>query len=194
MSGSERPAVTITFMNHTHTELLKVLHARFEKNMQRHEGLSWVKVRAKLEDTPEIVASLAAMERTGGEPDVVGVDEATGEYLFVDCSPESPSGRRSLCYDRAGWEARTPDSRPVGSAVETAAAIGFELLTEEQYRHLQTLGEFDLKTSSWIATPPAIRNLGGALFGDRRYNTVFCYHNGAQSYYAARGFRGLLRV
>jgi hypothetical protein len=174
-------------------ELLNVLKARFEKNMNRHKGLDWSKVQAKLDANAEKLWSLNEMERTGGEPDVVGHDKKTGEYTFYDCSAESPKGRRSLCYDRAALEARK-ENKPAGNAIDTAAAMGIELLTEEQYRELQKLGEFDPKSSSWIQTPADIRKLGGALFCDRRYNTVFLYHNGADSYYAARGFRGSLRV
>ncbi len=174
-------------------ELLATLKARFEKNMRRHKGLDWAKVQARLEANGEKLASLQEMERTGGEPDIVGHDERTGEYIFYDCSPESPQGRRSLCYDREALESRK-ENRPDNSAVDIAAAMGIELLTEEQYRELQQLGKFDLKTSSWVKTPPGIRKLGGSLFCDRRYDTVFLYHNGAQSYYAARGFRGSLRV
>jgi len=161
--------------------------------MNLHSGLIWAEVRTKLEANPEKLWSLAEMERTGGEPDVVGFDEKTGEYIFMDCSAESPAGRRSVCYDREALESRK-EHKPENNAVDMAAAMGIELLNEEQYRQLQKLGEFDLKTSSWIATPSEIRKLGGALFCDRRYDTVFLYHNGAQSYYAARGFRGLLRV
>ncbi|OPZ68745.1 MAG: hypothetical protein BWY81_00726 [Firmicutes bacterium ADurb.Bin467] len=170
-------------------ELLATLEARFARNMRRHEGLSWPDVRARL--TAEKLWSLNEMERTGGEPDVIGVD--AGEYVFCDCSPESPAGRRSLCYDREALESRK-ENRPRSSAVDAAGEMGIELLSEERYRALQQFGEFDTKTSSWIATPPEVRVLGGALFGDRRYGRVFAYHNGAQSYYAARGFRGLLRV
>ena len=176
-----------------HKELLITLKARFEKNMNRHKVLEWAKVQAKLESKTEKLLSLNEMERTGGEPDVVGHDKKTGEYNFYDCSAESPKDRRSVCYDREALEARK-ENKPKNSAVEIAAAIGIELLTEEQYRELQELGEFDTKTSSWIITPADIRKLGGALFCDRRYNTVFVYHNGAESYYAARGFRGSLRV
>jgi len=174
-------------------ELLETLKARFEGNMQRHEGLPWTKVRTKLEASPDRLWSLSEMERTGGEPDVVGQGEKKGEYVFIDCSPESPRGRRSLCYDRQALEARKKH-KPEGSAVEMAAAMGAELLTEVQYRRLQELGEFDAKTSNWLQTPPDIRRLGGAIFGDYRFGTVFVYHNGADSYYAARGFRCLLRV
>ncbi|HYF94789.1 MAG TPA: DUF4256 domain-containing protein [Symbiobacteriaceae bacterium] len=174
-------------------DLLKALRARFAKNMNRHKGLEWAGVQAKLEANPEKLWSLSEMERTGGEPDVVGHDEKTGEYVFYDCAAESPLGRRSLCYDREGLESRK-EHKPENSALDMAAAMGIELLTEAQYRELQTLGEFDTKTSSWVITPSDIRKLGGALFADRRYNTVFVYHNSAPSYYAARGFRGSLRV
>lgn len=174
-------------------ELLGVLKARFEKNMNRHHGLEWADVQARLEAKPEKLWSLHEMERTGGEPDVVGHDKQTGEYLFYDCSAESPEGRRSLCYDRAALEARKAN-KPKDSAMNMAAALGIELLTEDQYRTLQQLGKFDTKTSSWVKTPADIRQLGGALFADRRYGHVFVYHNGADSYYAARGFRGALRV
>jgi hypothetical protein len=174
-------------------ELLKTLQVRFEKNINRHEGIEWSKVRAKLEANTEKLWSLHEMERTGGEPDVVGHDKKTGEYIFYDCSAESPKGRRSVCYDREGLEARK-EFRPENNAMDMAAAIGIELLTEEQYRELQKLGNFDTKTSSWLKTPSDIRKLGGAIFGDRRYGHVFVYHNGAPSYYAARGFRGTLRV
>lgn len=173
--------------------LLDTLQTRFQKHMQRHANLEWADVRAKLEAQPDKVWSLAEMERTGGEPDVVGYDQATGEFVFFDCSAESPAGRRSLCYDRAAWDARK-ENKPASSAMELAAALGVELLTEDQYRELQRVGKFDQKTSSWLQTPPAIRELGGAIFGDRRYNHIFVYHNGADSYYAARGFRGVLRV
>lgn len=175
------------------TELLGILRSRFGKNTSRHEELSWSDVQARLEAHAGKLWSLAEMERTGGEPDVVGYDKKTGEYIFYDCSPESPRGRRSLCYDREALKSRK-EHKPKGSAVDMAAAMGIELLTEEEYRELQRLGAFDTKTSSWIKTPPGIRKLGGALFCDRRYNTVFVYHNGAESYYAARGFRGSLRV
>jgi uncharacterized protein DUF4256 len=174
-------------------ELLGLLKVRFEKNMSRHKRVEWVKVRAKLEANPEKLWALSEMERTGGEPDVVGQDAKTGEYIFYDCSAESPKGRRSLCYDRDALESRK-ENKPASSAMDTAAAIGIELLTEEQYRALQKLGDFDTKTSSWVKTPAEIRKLGGALFCDRRYNTVFLYHNGAESYYAARAFRGWLKV
>jgi len=174
-------------------ELLQTLKARFEKNMNRHKGVEWTKVQAKLEANTEKLWSLNEMERTGGEPDVVGHDKKTGEYIFYDCSVESPKGRRSVCYDREALEARK-ENKPKDSAINMATAMRVELLTEEQYRELQKLGEFDLKTSSWIMTPADIRKLGGALFCDRRYNTVFLYHNGADSYYAARGFRGSVRV
>lgn len=173
--------------------LLDTLKARFEQNMHRHPGLEWDKVRAKLEADPKKLRTLAEMEKTGGEPDVVGYDEKTGTYLFFDCSPESPKGRRSVCYDREARESRK-EYAPKSSAVEMAAAMGAELLDEEQYRQLQRLGEFDLKTSSWIKTPSDVRELGGALFCDRRYGRVFTYHNGVQSYYAARGFRCWLSV
>lgn len=174
-------------------ELLETLKTRFDKNKNRHQGIEWTKVLSKLEANPDKLWSLHEMERTGGEPDVVGLDQKTGEYIFFDCSAESPAGRRSVCYDREGLESRK-EHRPENSAIDMAAAMGIKLLTEEQYRELQKLGEFDLKTSSWIQTPADIRKLGGALFCDRRYGRVFTYHNGAQSYYAARGFRGVLRV
>ena len=173
--------------------LLRILKARFEKNMKRHKGLDWTKVQTKLEATHEKLWSLNEMEITGGEPDVVGFDKKTGEYIFYDCSAESPKERRSVCYDHEALEKRK-QNKPENSAIEMAKDMGIELLTEEQYRELQELGEFDLKTSSWIVTPTAIRKLNGALFCDRRYDTVFVYHNGAESYYAARGFRGSLRV
>ncbi|RSZ29879.1 DUF4256 domain-containing protein [Variovorax beijingensis] len=173
--------------------LLEALQARFENNMHRHKAIAWADVQARLEAHPGALKSLHEMEATGGEPDVIGQDKKTGGLTFCDCSAETPDGRRSLCYDREALDARK-EHKPQSSAVEVAAAMGIELLTEEQYRELQTLGEFDLKTSSWIATPPDLRALGGALFGDRRYGRVFVYHNGAQSYYTARGFRGALRV
>ena len=174
-------------------ELLKALRARFEKNMNRHQGVEWAMIQAKLEANIEKLWSLNEMERTGGEPDVVGHDKKTGEYIFYDCSAESPKGRRSFCYDREALESRK-ENKPKGSALDMATAVGIELLTEEQYRELQKLGNFDTKTSSWVKTPSAIRKLGGALFCDRRFDTVFVYHNGAESYYAARAFRGSLRV
>lgn len=174
-------------------ELLRTLKARFEKNMNRHKGLEWDKVEAKLQAKPERLWSLNEMETTGGEPDVVGYDKKTGEYIFYDCSEESPKGRRSYCYDEAALKSRK-EHKPKNSAMAAAKAMGIELLSEQQYRELQKLGAFDLKTSSWVQTPPDIRKLGGALFCDRRYDTVFLYHNGAESYYAARGFRGVLRV
>ncbi|MGP4039727.1 DUF4256 domain-containing protein [Gracilibacillus sp. D59] len=174
-------------------ELLGVLKARFEKNMNRHKGLEWAKVQAKLEANTEKLWSLNEMERTGGEPDVVGHDKKKDEYIFYDCSAESPKGRRSVCYDRKALESRKKH-KPENSAIDMATAMGIELLTEEQYRELQKLENFDKKTSSWVQTPANIRKLGGAIFGDRRYDTVFVYHNGAESYYAARGFRGSLRV
>ena len=174
-------------------ELLGALKARFEKNMNRHAGLEWAKIQAKLEANTENLWSINEMERTGGEPDVVGHDKKTGEYIFYDCSLESPKGRRSLCYDREALESRK-ENKPKNNAVDVATAMGIELLTEEQYRELQRLGDFDTKTSSWVKTPSDIRELGGALFCDRRYDTVFVYHNGAESYYAARGFRGSLMV
>src|SRR5438094_8114632 len=174
-------------------ELLRELKARFEKNMNRHKGLEWAKVQAKLEANTEKLWTLNEMERTGGEPDVVGHDKKTGEYIFYDCSVESPKGRRSVCYDREALEARK-EHKPKDSAVDMATAMGIELLTEEQYRELQKLGEFDTKTSSWVKTPADIRTLGGAIFCDRRFGHVFLYHNGAQSYYGVRGFRGSLRV
>ena len=173
--------------------LLRALKDRFQKNRQRHEGMEWSEVEARLTARAAKLWSLHEMEQTGGEPDVVGHDEATGEYIFYDCSAESPRGRRSLCYDREALESRK-EFKPADSAVDMAAAMGIELLTVEQYRELQTLGAFDTKTSSWVKTPPDIRRLGGALFGDRRYDTVFVYHNGAPSYYAARAFRGSLRI
>ena len=174
-------------------ELLRALKARFEKNINRHKNLEWAKVQAKLEANTEKLWSLGEMERTGGEPDVVGFDEKTGEYIFYDCSAESPKGRRSVCYDREAQEARK-EHKPENNAVDMAAAMGIELLTEKQYRDLQKLGNFDTKTSSWVKTPSDIRNLGGALFGDFRYGNVFVYHSGAQSYYGVRAFRGSLRV
>ena len=174
-------------------ELLRAVKARFEKNMNRHEGLEWTKVQAKLEANVEKLWSLNEMERTGGEPDVVGHDKKTGEYIFFDCSPESPKGRTSVCYDREGLESRK-EHKPKSTAIDMATAMGVELLTEEQYLKLQKFGDFDTKTSSWVKTPADIRKLGGALYCDRRYGRVFVGHNGAQSYYAARAFRGWLRV
>ena len=174
-------------------KLIQTLKARFEKSMHRHKGIAWDKVRAALEGNPEALRSLREMEVTGGEPDVIGQDREAGCYTFCDCSAESPVGRRSVCYDREALESRK-EHKPEGSAVEMAAAIGIDLLTEEQYRELQKIGEFDTKTSSWVRTPPEVRVLGGALFCDRRYDKVFVYHNGAQSYYAARGFRATCRV
>lgn len=174
-------------------DLINILKDRFEKNMNRHEGLEWVKVQAKLETNIEKLRSLNEMERTGGEPDVATYDETTGEYIFYDCSMESPKGRRSVCYDREALESRK-EHRPENSAIDMAASMGIEILTEVQYRDLQKLGNFDTKTSSWVKTPDNIRKLGGAIFCDRRYATVFVYHNGAESYYGVRGFRGSLRV
>jgi Protein of unknown function (DUF4256) len=193
-SNKKKPAYrTGRLLPAQNEELLKTLKARFEKNMNRHKGLEWAKVQAKLEANPEKLRSLDEMELTGGEPDVVGHDKKTGEYIFYDCSAESPKDRRSVCYDHEALESRK-EHKPENSAIQMAADMGIELLTEEQYRELQQLGNFDTKTSSWIITPAAIRKLGGAIFCDRRYNTVFVYHNGAESYYAARGFRGSLRV
>ena len=174
-------------------ELLKILKTRFDKNMSRHKGIDWAKVEAKLKAKSDKLWSLNEMEKTGGEPDVIGQDKKTGEYIFYDCSEESPKGRRSLCYDREALNSRK-EFKPKDSAVDMAETIGIELLTEDEYRGLQQLGKFDLKTSSWIKTPANIRKLGGGLFCDRRYDTVFLYHNGAESYYAARGFRGVLKV
>lgn len=173
--------------------LLQSLKVRFEMNMKRHDGHSWEKVLTKLEASPSALRSLAAMEASGGEPDVIGYDGRTGQFIFCDCSAESPSGRRSLCYDREAMDSRK-NNKPTGNAVEAAATMGIELLNEENYRALQQLGDFDSKTSSWVATPEDVRSLGGALFCDRRYGKVFVYHNGAESYFAARGFRALLRV
>ncbi|WP_379136725.1 DUF4256 domain-containing protein [Paenibacillus sp. sgz500958] len=174
-------------------ELLTTLKTRFEKNMNRHQGLEWDKVQAKLEAHSEKIWSLQEMERTGGEPDVAGYDAGADEYIYIDCSAESPKGRRSICYDREALESRK-EHKPQNNAIDMAADMGIEILTEEQYRELQTKGKFDLKTSSWVNTPDRIRELGGAIFCDRRYDTVFVYHNGAESYYGARGFRGSLRV
>ena len=177
----------------TRDKLIETLRQRFEGNIRRHDGIAWSAVQARLEARPEKLRALDEMERTGGEPDVVGRDSATGAFIFCDCSPESPAGRRSLCYDRAALDARK-ENKPSGNAIEMASAMGIELLTEQQFRELQELGEFDRKTSSWVSTPAAIRSRGGALFCDRRYDHVFVYHNGAESYYAARGFRGRLMV
>ncbi len=174
-------------------ELLHALKTRFEKNMNRHAGLVWADVQARLEAHPHKLWSLSIMEETGGEPDVVGYDDKTGEYSFYDCAAESPKGRRSLCYDRAAWESRK-EFKPTDNAMDVAVSMGVEILTEEEYRALQQLGKFDLKTSSWVKTPDNIRKLGGAIFCDRRYDQVFTYHNGAESYYAARGFRAGVRV
>jgi hypothetical protein len=183
----------VTLSKEQRKELLGVLKARFEKNVNRHKGLDWAKVQAKLEANAEKLWSLNEMERTGGEPDVVGHDKKMGEYIFYDCSAQSPEGRRNVCYDREALESRK-EHKPKNSAVSMAVAIGIELLTEEQYRELQKLGNFDTKTSSWVKTPSNIRKLGGALFCDRRFDTVFVYHNGAESYYAGRAFRGSLKV
>ena len=174
-------------------DLLTVLKARFEKNISRHKGIDWAKVESKLQANAGKLSALHAMEASGGEPDVVGHDKKSGEYIFMDCSPESPAGRRSLCYDRDAWESRK-EHKPKSNAVDMAAAMGIEILSEEQYKDLQKLGKFDMKTSSWVSTPPDIRELGGAIFCDFRFGRVFVYHNGAESYYAARGFRGELRV
>lgn len=173
--------------------MLRELKERFDENMDRHKGIEWTSVQAKLEADPAKLWSLSEMEGTGGEPDVVGFDKNTGEYIFYDCSPESPKGRRSLCYDRAAWESRK-EHKPASSALEVAAAMGIKILTEQEYAVLQTLGEYDLKTSSWLETPSDIRDLSGTIFGDRRFGRIFTYHNGAESYYAARAFRGSLRV
>lgn len=173
--------------------LIDILRTRFEKNINRHKGMKWADVQAKLEASPEKLWSLDEMEETGGEPDVVGFDKKTGEYIFFDCATESPKGRRSICYDQQALESRK-EHKPKDSAIAMADAMGIEILTEEQYRELQKLGVFDIKTSSWVQTPEDIRKRGGALFCDRRYDTVFLYHNGAESYYAARGFRGCLKV
>ena len=174
-------------------ELLRELKERFDENMDRHKGIEWTGVQAKLEADPAKLWSLSEMEGSGGEPDVVGFDKNTGEYIFYDCSPESPKGRRSLCYDRAAWDSRK-EHKPESNALDVAAAMGIKILTEQEYAVLQTLGEYDLKTSSWLETPSDIRDLGGAIFGDRRFGRIFTYHNGAESYYAARAFRGSLRV
>lgn len=174
-------------------EILTILKTRFDKNIKRHKNLDWKNIEARLKANTEKLWSLSEMEKTGGEPDVVGADKKSGEYIFYDCAAESPAGRRSLCFDREALDSRK-ENKPSGNAMEMAASMGIEILSEEQYRELQTLGKFDLKTSSWIQTPDPIRKLGGSLFADRRYDTVFVYHNGASSYYAARGFRGCLRV
>ncbi len=174
-------------------ELLNILKRGFEKHKERHNGISWTEVVTKLQANPDKLWVLNQMEATGGEPDIIGIDEASSEFIFVDCAAESPKSRRSLCYDRAALDSRK-EYKPASSAVDMAIEIGIDLLNEEQYRHLQTLGKFDLKTSSWVKTPDNIRKLGGAIFCDRRYDTVFTYHNGAESYYAARGFRGMLKV
>jgi hypothetical protein len=192
-SKHQLPSTKKTLPEGARSRLLSQLQARFENNMNRHKGIAWKMVETRLEATPDKLWSLAEMERTGGEPDVVGVDKKTGELIFYDCSPESPAGRRSLCYDQEALASRK-ENKPKGSAVQLATAMGIELLTEEQYRHLQTLGTVDAKTSSWIKTPADIRKLGGALFGDFRFGHVFIYHNEAESYYAARGFRGMLKV
>src|SRR5579862_2821573 len=191
LESMPQPAKKKNLSSEQRRELINVLRARFQKNMNRHQGLDWARVQARLEANAEKLWSLHEMERTGGEPDVVGLDNKTGEYIFCDCSAESPKGRRSLCYDRAALDSRK-EAKPADNAMDVAAAMGIELLTEEQYRELQKLGNFDAKTSSWVKTPSNIRKLGGALFCDRRFDTVFVYHNGAESYYAARGFRGSL--
>lgn len=176
-----------------HTELLKLLEQRFENNKARHEGLKWKDIQTILEKNPKKLESLLQMENSGGEPDVVGIDKDSGEYLFFDCAAESPKERRSFCYDKTALDKRK-ENKPANNALEAAKSMGIDVLTEEDYRYLQTLGKFDLKTSSWLQTPDNIRKLGGAIFGDRRYDTVFVYHNGAESYYSGRGFRGVLRV
>lgn len=193
MAMGRRISINMELSPEQREEILGILKARFEKNMNRHQDLEWVKVQAKLEANAEKLWSLSEMERTEGEPDVIGHDKETDEYIFCDCSAESPKGRRSVCYDHEALESRKKN-KPENSAINMAAEMGIEILTEEQYRELQKLGNFDLKTSSWVKTPDNIRKLGGAIFCDRRYDTVFMYHNGADSYYAARGFRGSLRV
>lgn len=187
------PRDTMTKPQQHQEDLLQALKTRFEKNMRRHTGIAWTEVRARLDASPAALKSLREMEATGGEPDVIGRDKETGHFIFCDCSPESPTGRRSTCYDAEALASRK-ENKPMNSAIDMAVAMGIDLLTEDEYRELQKLGEFDIKTSSWVRTPPDVRTLGGALFCDRRYGKVFVYHNGAQSYYAARGFRGLLRV
>ena len=193
MKMPPKPMSNVTLSKKQREELLRALKARFEKNTNRHKGLAWAEVQARLEARAEKLWSLSEMERTDGEPDVVGYDKKTGEYIFYDCAAESPKDRRSLCYDREAMDSRK-ENKPKDNAMDMADAMGIELLTEEQYRELQKLGDFDTKTSSWVKTPSAVRKLGGALFCDRRFDTVFVYHNGAESYYAARGFRGWLRV
>ncbi len=186
-------AIKKTLSGQEANELLELLKLRFEKNTNRHKGIDWTKVQERVAAKPEKLWSLNEMEKTGGEPDVIGLDAKTGEIFFCDCSAESPKGRRSLCYDKAAWDSRK-EHKPQNNALDVAKEMGLEVLNEEQYRNLQTLGAFDAKTSSWLTTPDNIRNLGGAIFGDFRFGTTFIYHNGAESYYAARGFRGLLRV
>ncbi len=193
MKDATKAMSNVTLSKKQREELLRALKARFEKNMDRHQGLEWARVQARLAANAEKLWPLSEMERTGGEPDVVDHNKKTGEYIFYDCSAETPKGRRSLCYDREALESRK-ENKPKDNAMDMATAMGIELLTEEQYRNLQNLGEFDTKTSSWLHTPSKIRELGGALFCDRRFDTVFVYHNGAESYFAARGFRGSLRV
>jgi hypothetical protein len=183
----------MAFNHKQEQDLIDLLHARFDKHTPRHSGITWAAVQARLEAHPHKLDALQQMQTTGGEPDVVGLDASTGEILFFDCSPESPAGRRSLCYDRDAWEMRK-SARPANTALDVAAAMGVELLTEDEYQALQRLGNFDTKTSSWLLTPPEVRALNGAIFGDRRFGRVFIYHNGAESYYAARGFRASLRV
>lgn len=194
MSMSEKTIFMKKLPSEMSEKLIDILEARFKDNMQRHRDLAWSEVQAKLESDPAKLWSLHEMEKSGGEPDVIGFDPRTGEFILFDCSPESPAGRRNLCYDREGQEGRKSGGTPAGNAVDMAATMGIELLTESQYRALQRLGDFDTKTSSWVKTPAEIRKLGGALFADRRYNQVFVYHNGAPSYYAVRGFRGSLRI
>jgi hypothetical protein len=186
-------AVNQQLSSEQHSEILSVLKSRFEKNMDRHKGISWNEVQSKLNESSDKLWSLYEMERTGGEPDVIGYDSVVHEFIFCDCSSESPKGRRSICYDREALESRK-ENKPISTAIDMANEMGIEILTEQQYRELQALGNFDAKTSNWVKTPEHIRKLGGAIFCDRRYDTVFVYHNGAESYYAARGFRGMLRV